>query len=133
MELLDKFKQLEENVSILKEIKSSITKDELLQNKRLEWELRYGFFESIQIIIDIACKISANYNLGNPKNYRECIELLCKYRYIDEDLTKRVTSMIGFRNLLIHEYAIIEKEKLFMFLEYIDDFTNFSKQINEHF
>jgi uncharacterized protein YutE (UPF0331/DUF86 family) len=132
MEILEKLKHLEANVLLLKEIKSSITLDDLIHNKRYEWEVRYGLFESIQIVIDIACKISSYYNLGNPKSYKECIELLMKHRYLTEPLAKRLIGMVGLRNLLIHEYVAVDDRKLYMFLDYLDDFISFGEEISKN-
>ena len=131
MELLQKLKQLEENIKVLEEIKNEITPRDIAKSKRYEWELRYGFFESIQIMIDISCKIVNHYNLGNPKNYRECIELLARFKYIDDELSRKYIAMVGLRNLLIHEYAEIDIQKLYSFLDSIDDLKNFIKQIQE--
>lgn len=129
MELLQKLKLLEENISILENIKEDVKLEDITANKRYEWELRYGLFESIQIMIDISCKIASHYNLGNPQNYRECIELLGKFNFLNTTHVKKYISMIGLRNLLIHEYATIDSEKLYAFLESIDDFKNFIKEI----
>lgn len=132
MELTEKFKHLEENIKTLHEIKNTVTLDDLKMNRRYEWEVRYGLLESIQVVIDIACKIASKYNLGNPKTYRACIELLQKHRYIDELLAKKVIAMVGLRNLLVHEYIEIDDEKLYRFLEYLEDFKEFAIQIQEH-
>ena len=86
MELLEKLKHLEENIKTLKEIKNSVSLDDLKRNKRFEWEVRYGLFESIQIVIDITCKISSEYNLGNPKSYKECVALLVPSRHLKTPL-----------------------------------------------
>ncbi len=131
MELTEKFKNLEENIKLLYEIKASVSLENLKANKRYEWEIRYGLLESIQIIIDISCKISSYYNLGNPKNYRECVELLHKNRYIQESTMKKVVSMIGLRNLLVHEYISIDTTKLHQFLNSLDDFISFIKELKE--
>ena len=130
MQLLQKLKQLEENIKLLGTLKELFTLEEVKQNRRYEWELRYGLFESIQILIDISCKIVNRYNLGNPQNYRECLELLERNGYIDN--ASHFSSMIGLRNLLIHEYAQIDTEKLYGFLEMLDDFDDFVRQIAEH-
>ncbi len=129
MEISQKLKQLEENIAILQEIKDEMSLEDISRSRRYEWELRYGLFESIQIVIDIACKVSSYYNLGNPENYRECIQLLGKFNYIQALHVKTFTAMIGLRNLLIHEYATIETEKLYQFLEHIDDFKIFIVEI----
>ncbi len=132
MELMEKLKHLEENIKILREIKDTVTLEELRINKRYEWEVRYGLLESIQVVIDIACKISSEYNLGNPKNYRGCIELLEKHKYLDAILSKKVIGMVGLRNLLVHEYVEIDEEKLYQFLGHLDDFVLFGLAMKEH-
>ncbi|MEA3522037.1 MAG: HepT-like ribonuclease domain-containing protein [Campylobacterota bacterium] len=129
MELTEKFKNLEENILLLREIKDSVSIDDLHSNKRYEWEIRYGLLESIQIIIDISCKITSHYNLGNPKNYRECVELLLKHKFLQITTAKKVIAMIGLRNLLVHEYVSIDNEKLFHFLDSLDDFINFIDEL----
>ena len=121
MEIVQKLKQLEENVKILRELKNDISLESLYNDKRIEWELRYGIFESIQMLIDICCKITSHYNLGNPQNYKECIELLGKFGYIKKENISKYISMIGLRNLLVHEYANIEVEKLYRYLDFVND------------
>lgn len=69
----DKLNSLEENLKILKSIKDNYSLDDMIADKVDEWGLRYGLFESIQIIIDLACHIAADKNLGTPKNYSDCI------------------------------------------------------------
>lgn len=55
----DKLNRLEENLKILKSIKDNYSLDDMIADKVDEWGLRYGLFESIQIIIDLACHITA--------------------------------------------------------------------------
>jgi len=130
MELLEKLKHLELNVKTLAEIKDTLTIEEIEQNKRYEWQIRYGLFESIQIVIDISCKIVSTYNLGNPKEYKECIKLLQQQRYLSKELSKKVVSMVGLRNLLVHEYVQIDNKKLYEYLNFLDDFIAFANEIS---
>jgi len=128
---IDKLSQLEENIKTLKVLKESYTLDDLLSDKIDEWGLRYGLFESIQIIIDLACHIAAEKNLGTPKNYSDCISLLVSGKILKEELGKKIINMIGLRNLLIHEYGIIDVKKLFEYLDSIDDISEFIYAIRE--
>jgi uncharacterized protein YutE (UPF0331/DUF86 family) len=134
----DKLNRLEENLKILKSIKDNYSLDDMIADKVDEWGLRYGLFESIQIIIDLACHITAEKNLGTPKNYSDCISLLISNKYLKPDLGKKIISMIGLRNLLIHEparpvggYGIIEIEKLWEYLNYLDDIEHFIYAIQD--
>ena len=126
---IDKLTRLEENLKTLEQFRHSYSLDDIISNKIDEWGLRYGLFESIQIIIDISCSIVANKNLGTPKNYSECISLLVSNDYLNKDLGEKIKSMIGLRNLLIHEYGIIEVNKLFANLDHINDVRNFIQSI----
>ena len=130
MEILEKLKQLEENLKLLEELKKEFKVEDIVLNRRYEWELRYGLFESIQVIIDISCKIVNLFNLGKPENYRECLELLGRFGYLKKEHIKRYISMIGLRNLLVHGYATIDAEKLYSFLDNINDFKNFIDEIS---
>lgn len=126
---IDKLTRLEENLKTLEQFRNSYSLDDIISNKIDEWGLRYGLFESIQIIINISCSIVANKNLGTPKNYSECISLLVSNDYLNKDLGEKIKSMIGLRNLLIHEYGIIEVNKLFANLDHINDVRNFIQSI----
>ena len=98
--ITDKLKRLEENLIILSTIKDNYTLEDIISDKVDEWGLRYGLFESIQIIIDLACSLVSDKNLGIPKNYSDCISLLINNNYLETELGNRILSMIGLRNLL---------------------------------
>jgi uncharacterized protein YutE (UPF0331/DUF86 family) len=40
--------------------------------------------------------------------------------------------MIGLRNLLVHEYGIIDITKLYQLLDELDSFKSFSEKIKEY-
>jgi uncharacterized protein YutE (UPF0331/DUF86 family) len=123
--LKEKIKRLEENLVTLEEFRKNTSLDDLLRDKIKQWALRYGILECIQEIIDISCALVSSNNLGNPKNYRECIDILIKNGYISEELGKRLISMVGLRNLLVHEYIKIDLSRLYEFLNNLNDFREF--------
>jgi len=130
--MLDRLKNLETNVNELNKIKENLSINDLKKDKTKEWALRYGLLETIQILIDISCHLVSKYNLGNPETYTDCIELLLNHKYINEKLSKKIISMIGLRNLLVHEYSIIDVSKLWQFLEDLNSFKEFSMDIKEY-
>ncbi len=129
MGILEKLARLEENIKILKEIEKDIQNK--VVDKKVEWQIRYGFFESIQIVIDIACKLTSKYNFAKPKSYKECIEALVKAKIIDTKLGEELVKMVGFRNILIHDYEEIEKEALIGYLKRVDDFKKFIEAVRD--
>ena len=100
---------------------------DLFQKKTNEWSLRYGILESIQIVIDISCHIVGKYN-----SYGNCVELLVKFNYIEESLGKNIRSMIKLRNLLAHEYTLIDVKKISSYLGLLGDFRNFIRSVSEY-
>ncbi len=121
----NKLKRLEENLRVLSSFKNDYSLEDVNSNKVDEWSLRYGLLESIQIIIDISCSFVSEKNLGLPKNYSECITLLINGKYLDKNLGNRLTKMVGLRNLLVHEYGIIDTEKLYEYLDRLQDIRDF--------
>lgn len=127
----DKLKRLEENLRILSKIKEGYSIDDIIADKVDEWGLRYGLFESIQIVIDIACSVVAEKNLGVPKNYSECITILISNKYLDEQLGEKIIPMVGLRNLLVHEYGVIDIRKLYEYLNHIQDLKDFAYAVSK--
>lgn len=127
----DKLLLLEENIKTLKNIRDNYKLENIIADKIDEWGLRYGLFESIQIIIDLACHIVAEKNLGTPKNYSDCISLLISNNFIKDDLGKNLINMVGLRNLLVHDYGIIDVNRLFEYLNYLGDMSDFVYAIKD--
>ena len=124
---------IENNIIELEKMKVQLEHEpDLFQKKTNEWSLRYGLLESIQIVIDIACHIVGKYNLGNPNSYGNCVELLVKFNYIDESLGKNIRSMIKLRNLLAHEYTLVDIKKLSSYLGLLEDFRNFIRSVSNY-
>jgi len=121
----ERIKRLEENLITLEEFRKNTSLEDVLEDKIKQWALRYGILECIQEVVDISCALVSSNNLGSPKNYRECIEILIKNGYIPEDLGKRLINMIGLRNLLVHEYMKIDLSRLYEFLNNVGDFREF--------
>jgi len=117
--------------------------EDILTDKVDEWGIRYGFFETIQIIIDIASSLVSDNNLGMPKNYAESITILISAGYLEKELGKKIIKMVGLRNMLVHagvpkrtlacrhEYGIIDVVKLFEYLNYLDDIKKFVNAIKD--
>jgi uncharacterized protein YutE (UPF0331/DUF86 family) len=129
--IVDKLKRLEENLRVLTSFKKKYSLDDVKADKVDEWGLRYGLLESIQIIIDLACSYVSEKNLGMPENYSDCIALLISNKYLDKNLGKRLIRMVGLRNLLVHEYGIIDVQKLYDYLNHLEDVRDFAVAISK--
>ncbi len=85
---------------------------------------------SVECIIDI-CKIFvSNLKLGLPSEENDLFEKMESERIITEDMTVILKEMKGFRNILVHEYAVVDDEIVYTFIKTrMGDFKMFKKQV----
>jgi len=80
--------------------------------------------------IDLAMHIVSERKLGVPKASREAFRFLQEENIIAANLAKNLMSMVGFRNIAVHDYQELNLDILEAILErHIDDFRDFSKII----
>ncbi|PIQ79116.1 hypothetical protein COV81_03180 [Candidatus Peregrinibacteria bacterium CG11_big_fil_rev_8_21_14_0_20_41_10] len=60
-----------------------------------------------QSTIDLAEAVIAYKKLRKPVIYREAFEILHEHDIIDVHLTQKLADMVGFRNIIAHDYAEI--------------------------
>jgi len=125
----DRLQKLEANLTELGKFRSEWTSDQIAGDTSKQWAIRYGIFESIQIVIDCACHIVSERNLGNPNTYLDCLKLIHKFHYINNELLQSLKPIVGLRNILIHEYIDIELDQLISDLTDLSPFHQFIFQI----
>lgn len=82
--------------------------------------------------IDLAMHIVSEKKLGVPQNSRDAFEVLNSNKIIDNELTKKLKAMIGFKNIAVHDYQAVNSEIVREIIEkHIDDFKEFIYQINK--
>jgi len=83
-----------------------------------------------QQAIDLAMYLCTQQKYGIPKNSREAFEFLFKNQVIDQSTYKKMSAIVGFRNIAIHEYQTINLDILKTIIEKeLKDFMEFSKRI----
>jgi uncharacterized protein YutE (UPF0331/DUF86 family) len=63
---------------------------------------------AMELAIDMANHLIKEKKLGLPKESRESFLLLERAGIIPADLSKKLQGMIGFRNILVHEYQKLD-------------------------
>jgi uncharacterized protein YutE (UPF0331/DUF86 family) len=58
--------------------------------------------------IDLANYTIRKYRLGMPKSSRDSFKILAEHQIISADIEKNLYKMIGFRNILVHEYQQLD-------------------------
>lgn len=77
--------------------------------------------------IDLAMHAARAGRLGLPQESREAFALLEQAGWIEQDLSRRMQAMVGFRNVAVHDYQRLSLEVVKSILEnHLDDFRAFS-------
>ena len=114
----------------------------ILENaRRYSWEEfvadpeRYGSVErflhlSLEALQDMGNHIIADLELGVVDRSRDIPEIFAKQRWIDEAMKDTWIRMIGFRNILVHDYLEVDRRIVYETLQHrLDDL----KQIRDVF
>lgn len=105
---------------------------ENLQNYTKQDSIILNIQRACEACIDLAMHIAAEKHLGIPQSSREAFELLSSHQYISEELAKNLKAMVGFRNIAVHNYQIINLKILEKVIEdNLIDLQQFSQTILE--
>ncbi len=87
-----------------------------------------------QSIIDLAETTIASCNFRQPTKAKEAFEILVEEDVIKNDLSNSMQSLVGFRNLLSHEYFALDYKKVYYVLqEQSEETLKFIKAIEKKF
>jgi uncharacterized protein YutE (UPF0331/DUF86 family) len=65
-----------------------------------------------ELCIDIANHLVRIHKLGLPRDSRESFTLLEQAGLLDAELARRLRAMVGFRNVLVHQYTQLDPDIL---------------------
>jgi len=87
-----------------------------------------------EIAIDMANHIVKTKKLGIPKSSRDSFDLLKSEKIIPDDLATKLKGMVGFRNLLVHDYQRLDigimKRVIESGMDDILEYTNILLQVD---
>ncbi|ADQ05584.1 protein of unknown function DUF86 [Caldicellulosiruptor owensensis OL] len=85
---------------------------------------------AIEAAIDIAIHLCAVFKFGVPQSSREAFDLLEEKNIVSKELAKRLKAMVGFRNIVVHDYQAINLEILKNIIEKnLSDFLEFKDAV----
>jgi uncharacterized protein YutE (UPF0331/DUF86 family) len=61
--------------------------------------------------------VIAQLSLGTVESYRDIPFILAEHGYIDRALSEKWIQMIGFRNILVHDYLDLDREIVYRVLQ----------------
>ncbi|MYD99573.1 MAG: DUF86 domain-containing protein [Gammaproteobacteria bacterium] len=85
-----------------------------------------------ELAIDLANHLTKVRRLGIPTDSRESFELLAKAGFISPDLTQSLQSMVGFRNVAVHDYRELDAGIVKRVIEQgFNDLLTFADEVRE--
>ncbi|NPD88343.1 MAG: DUF86 domain-containing protein [Asgard group archaeon] len=107
-----------------------VSKEEFLEDFSLQLQSERIFEVISQLMLDICTHIVAHSSETPPSTYSDCIKKLVNIGVIGEDESDDFIKIVKMRNLLVHQYGIVDPEILFESLKLIDsDFSRFKEKI----
>lgn len=127
-----KIKELEQNLIFLKQASFEINKQNLKKDIVKYWGIERGIQICIEIVIDISNIIISASDNERPSTYKETILSLSKLDIIPNNFSKELSKMVGFRNILVHDYTKIDEDIILNILSNrLDDFIKYMNYINK--
>ncbi len=130
--VLDKIQNISEYIKYLKQVKKEVGDNRKLFIDDFHYfGLAERYFQlAIQSIIDTVQLIVIEEGFKKPEDNHEAISVLFDNKVLTEGMAEKLEGVVGFRNLLVHEYGKIDKSKLYDYLQdNIDDLVEFKKEI----
>ncbi len=91
--------------------------------------IKYLFVSSIEACIDVAQHIASSEQYPAPDTNAAAIRLLARRGVIDEGLAESLARAVGFRNVLVHQYAEVDDDIVVASLGDVGQLHSFVRQI----
>jgi uncharacterized protein YutE (UPF0331/DUF86 family) len=122
--------------SILKYLKilqryKKYSRKEIEDDVDIKGAIERYLYLAIQSTIDLAEAIIAYKDFRKPTTMTESFYILNEEKLISDNLTKKLAKMVGFRNIVAHDYEKIDYDIVFDVLQNkIKDVEKFLKEIS---
>jgi uncharacterized protein YutE (UPF0331/DUF86 family) len=106
------------------------TVEEIKEDHTLQGAVLHYMQLSIECVIDIGEMIISELKLRKPDEAREVFKILAENKVIPVDFAERFAPVASFRNILVHEYAAVDLDKVHNHLQNdLKDFDFYAKTI----
>jgi uncharacterized protein YutE (UPF0331/DUF86 family) len=116
-----RLEKLAEYIDVLEGLQK-YTLDEFIDNPQYYGSAERFLHLSIEAFNDMAGHVISEMELGMIDQYRDIPEQFEKQGWIDKELKEKWLNMIGFRNILVHDYLDIDRTIVYRVLQdHMDD------------
>lgn len=106
-----------------------LTTESLRSDLMLRWAVERGLQVAAEALFDAGNHILAGEFNEAVNQYREIAPRLAALGVIGEQTKQRLLGLAGFRNVLVHDYAEVDLEKVQLVLGRLADFEAFTADV----
>jgi len=97
----------------LKNIRDNISLEDYLKEPFYYSTGERNLHLAIESLLDISNFIIANHGFRQPESYSDIIKILKDEKIISPELADKIEKLPAFRNILVHEYLIVDRELIY--------------------
>ncbi|MBL7078082.1 DUF86 domain-containing protein [Candidatus Shapirobacteria bacterium] len=129
----DRLAAIRKRLQLLKETAAKTNEASFLASADIADAAEYRLQVAIQACLDIAAHIVSQAAMEKPKREnKELFLILYKLGVIDKKLAQKLAKMAGMRNILVHEYLSVAREKVYQAIKYeLGDIIKYCQKIEE--
>ncbi|CAN5330855.1 DUF86 domain-containing protein [soil metagenome] len=98
---------------------------ELVADRVQLGDLKYTFQTALEACIDAAHHVVADQGLGVPTSNADAFRQLADAGLVDHDLAQTMGAAARFRNVLVHDYAEVDDQRVIDHLRHLPEIRRF--------
>jgi uncharacterized protein YutE (UPF0331/DUF86 family) len=106
-------------------------REDLLRDPVRLGHLKYTFVTLLEGCLDAAHHVAAAQGYGPADTNAAAMRLLARHGVLPDELGSRMARAVGFRNVLVHGYAVVDDRKVVAYLDHLDDVRTFVRLLAE--
>lgn len=111
-----RLEKLREYLHILEDL-SRASESEFLADPRLYGSAERFLQLAIEALLDMGAHVVAEMGLGKTEAYRDIPRALEAAGLLPSELARRWEKLVGFRNILVHEYVDLDRRSVYRILQ----------------
>lgn len=129
----NRIEEMRRRVKLLETDFKHLPEEKLILDENLYAAAERHLEVAIQCCIDISNHIIAQMGLDRPKkDNTEIFVILSKEKILPLEFAKKMAIMVGYRNILVHEYTEVERHNTYINIQKnLGDFAFFAKYIEQ--
>lgn len=114
--LLRKIESIEKHFGIALQYKG-LSLAAFLEQREAQDIVAFNLFQAINSLISMMEHIVVDENYGLPESAYHAAEILSQKKILTKNDVALVRRMVGFRNIIAHQYVDIDKKKIYLVLK----------------